>query len=122
MTDPHCPPLKGPHAVDAATQLAADLLGTRDGWTWHAEPVHGAPRWYAVWQTGPDPLDFLVGGSTYLGPAGLVVTLSSNPAIHGFDQTAQVLNELGLTGLTGDELATEIARRTDQARRARAFD
>lgn len=108
--------------MEAAAQVAADLFGTRDGWQWSAEPVRGARGWYAVWQAGPGPLDFTVGGSTYVGPGGLVVTLSANPAIHGFDRTPQVLNEVGLTGLTGDELADEIARRTEQARRFRSLD
>lgn len=74
--------------------------------------MDGAPGWYAVWQHGERAIDVLFGDRSLFGPGDALVELSSNPAVHGFQETVEVLTELGDGTVSGSELAAEIARRT----------
>jgi hypothetical protein len=107
------------HSVVAVCRVVAVMSKrhgeVEPGWRWHASPVDGATGWFHVRQQGPDARDRLIGGRGFLGPDDIELWLSSNPLIHGFAQTAEVLAESAAFS-DPDRIAAEVLRRTQADR------
>lgn len=80
------------------------------GWRWSAHP-YGPTGWFLLTPTDPTGRPPR-GARTLVGPDRLILRLSSNPLIHGFTETHEVLTEMGSDRLTAATLTQEIARRT----------
>ena len=106
MTDDTNPEIDQETAARLATIVGPAPEGCR--WTFG---VHTVPGWF--WSTLLDQSDRpLIGARTLIREDGTVLTLSSNPGIHGFDHTEAVLAEWGDGPFDTNEIIADITRRT----------
>jgi len=97
--------------VEAALVAEAEERFNRErplqkGDNWRARPFEAG--WVEVVPVGSSPY---AGGWYLMREDGAVVSISSNPAIHGDAETREVIREMGATA-TQDEISDEIRRRT----------
>lgn len=82
-----------------------------DGDSWVVSAYENAPGWFVACPHDAMGLPY-VGAITLHGPDRRVLELSSNPGVHGFDETAAVIGELADSDLADADLVAEIHART----------
>jgi hypothetical protein len=99
--------------VDADSALVAEAAERfnrerplQEGDRWQARPFETG--WVEVLPVGHSPY---AGGWNLTRQDGAVVSISSNPAIHGTEEIRAVIREIGATA-TPEEIAGEIRKRT----------
>jgi len=95
---------------DLAAEVEARLNRDRplqEGDQWKATRFE--PGWWSAVPVGDSPY---AGGHYLVRHDGAEVAISSNPAIHGSDETRAVIREMGATA-SPEEITDEIRRRTE---------
>jgi hypothetical protein len=82
-----------------------------DGHKHDVVPYNPVAGWYCVGVSDEHGMTY-AGALHLYGPGGRVLRLSSNPGIHDFEHTAQVIAELADSDMTDAQLLDEIFRRT----------